>query len=65
MAPGLFAEDAAEDALRRAEETTSRATLEGDDEVVEVYVSVSVLVFDDVAEAAHHKGNESKEGASG
>ena len=55
------AEHAAEDAAQDA----AAAALEGEEDVVEVHVAVTVLVLDDVLQAAHDLGDEGEERGAG
>ena len=54
------AERTAEDTAEAAEEAAA-AALQGDEDVVQVHVTVAVLVLDDALEAAHDLGQEGQE----
>jgi len=57
----LFFQNATEDAAGHSEEGTCAAfaSLKGDENVVDIYVSVTVLVFDDAGKLAYDGRNES------
>ena len=56
---------AGEHAAEDAAENAAAATLEGEEDVVQVHVTVTVLVLDDVLEAAHDLGDEGEERGTG
>ena len=56
---------AGEHAAEDAAENAAAAALEGEEDVVQVHVAVTVLVLDDVLQAAHDLGDEGEERGAG
>ena len=60
----LLSEETAEDAGGSAQKTGAGTALEGEEDVVEIHVSVTVLVLDEAGELGHDSGNEARESRS-